>query len=132
MGRLTCLCETGSFLENPVMITLTDTAVKQLQALLADSPDSAGKGLRVYVETGGCAGMQYGMVLDHPKEDDAVVEREGVRVFVDAFSTKYLVGSTIDFTDELAGAGFRIRNPNATRSCGCGSSFESSDKPAGA
>ncbi len=107
------------------MITVTPAAVKQLQALLADSPKE-GKGLRVFVEAGGCAGMQYGMALDHAKEGDAIIENEGgARVFIDTFSLKYLNGSTIDFTDELAGAGFRIRNPNATRSCGCGTSFES-------
>ena len=106
------------------MITVTDTAVKQLQTLLADTPDSTGKGLRIYVETGGCAGMQYGMMLDHEKEGDEIIERDGVRVIVDTFSNKYLNGSVIDFTDELAGAGFRILNPNATRSCGCGTSFE--------
>ncbi len=107
------------------MITVTDSAVKQLQVLLADAPGE-GKGLRIFVEAGGCAGMQYGMVLDHPKEGDEIIERENARVLVDTFSMKYLSGSTIDFTDELAGAGFRIRNPNATRSCGCGTSFESS------
>lgn len=106
------------------MITVTDTAVKQLQNLIADTPESEGKGLRIFVETGGCAGMQYGMMLDHPKDDDEAFTREGVSVLVDAFSLKYLSGSTIDFTDELAGAGFRILNPNATRSCGCGTSFE--------
>lgn len=111
------------------MITVTDTAVKQLQTLLADTAESSGKGLRIFVETGGCAGMQYGMALDHQKEGDEIIERDGVRVLVDSFSFKYLTGSTIDFTDELAGAGFRIRNPNATRSCGCGTSFEATGAP---
>jgi iron-sulfur cluster assembly protein len=109
------------------MITVTDSAVKQLHELLSDTPDSTGKGLRIFVEAGGCAGMQYGMALDHSKEGDEIVEREGVKVLVDSFSAKYLSGSTIDFTDELAGAGFKIRNPNAARSCGCGTSFESAD-----
>jgi len=112
------------------MITITDTAVKQLQALLAENPDNHGKGLRIYVETGGCAGMQYGMELDHAKEGDTTVGPEGVQILIDPFSLKYLHGSTIDFTDELAGAGFRIHNPNATRSCGCGTSFEASDREA--
>jgi len=112
------------------MITVTDTAVKQLQALLAETPENAGKGLRIFVEAGGCAGMQYGMALDHRKEGDEIVEHGGVRVFIDSFSVKYLRGSTIDFTDELAGAGFRIRNPNATRSCGCGTSFEDPERAA--
>lgn len=106
------------------MITVTDSAVKQLQALLAEHADSANKGLRIFVEAGGCAGMQYGMALDFRKEGDEVIEREGVQVLVDAFSATYLRGSTIDFTDGLTGAGFRINNPNASRSCGCGTSFE--------
>ena len=106
------------------MITVTDIAVKQLQSLLAETPDSEGKGLRIFVEAGGCAGMQYGMMLDHPKDGDETFIRDGVSIHIDAFSLKYLKGSTIDFSDELTGAGFRILNPNATRSCGCGSSFE--------
>lgn len=108
------------------MITVTDSAVKHLQILIAEHPDSADKGLRIFVEAGGCAGMQYGMALDHLKEGDEVIERGGVKVIVDAFSAGYLRGSTIDFSDELTGAGFRISNPNAARSCGCGTSFETS------
>ncbi len=109
------------------MITVTDSAVKQLQALIADTPDNEGKGLRIYVETGGCAGMQYGMTIDRSKEGDAVFGPADGQILVDEFSLKYLKGATIDFSDELTGAGFRIQNPNASRSCGCGSSFESAD-----
>jgi iron-sulfur cluster assembly accessory protein len=109
------------------MITVTDSAVKQLQTILADEPEAAGKGLRIFVEHGGCAGLQYGMTLDERKEGDEVVEREGVQVLVDGESAKYLGGSTIDFADGLSGAGFRIQNPNAVRSCGCGTSFEPPD-----
>jgi iron-sulfur cluster assembly accessory protein len=112
------------------MITVTDSAVKQLQTILAEEPEAAGKGLRIFVEGGGCAGLQYGMTLDERKEGDAVVERDGVSVLVDAESAKYLGGSTIDFTDGLSGAGFRIQNPNAVRSCGCGTSFEPSETDA--
>lgn len=104
------------------MITVTDSAVKHLQALLGEQ--AANKGLRILVENGGCAGMQYGMALDERKEGDEIIEKEGVQVLVDAGSAPFLRGSTIDFQDELAGAGFRIKNPNAARSCGCGSSFE--------
>jgi len=106
------------------MITVTESAVKQLQSLLAEEPQSAGKGLRIFVEQGGCAGLQYGMALDERKDGDSVIEREGVQVLVDEESAKYLVGCTIDFSDGLSGAGFRIQNPNAVRSCGCGTSFE--------
>lgn len=115
------------------MITVTDSAAEQLHTLIAGQPESEGKGLRIFVEAGGCAGMQYGMALDAQKEGDEIIApREGVRVLVDAFSAKYLRGSTVDFTDGLTGAGFRILNPNASRSCGCGTSFEAADAPASA
>ena len=109
------------------MITVTDAAVKELQNLLVEHGESAEKGLRIFVEAGGCAGMQYGMALDSRKEGDQIIERGGVRVLVDEFSAGYLSGSTIDFADGLSGAGFRINNPNASRSCGCGTSFESGE-----
>jgi iron-sulfur cluster assembly protein len=112
------------------MIIVTDSAVKQLQALLADEPDAAGKGLRIFVENGGCAGLQYGMTLDDRKEGDEATERDGVQVLIDAESAKHLNGSTIDYTDGLSGAGFRIQNPNAVRSCGCGTSFEPNEAEA--
>ncbi len=111
----------------PLMISLTDAAVRHLQTLVQEQ-DDAGKGLRLMVERGGCAGMQYGMSLDHTREGDEVLDREGVQVMVDAESLAFLHGSTVDYVDDLAGAGFRINNPNAVRSCGCGTSFET---PAG-
>ena len=120
--RLTSIIPSDSV--KTLMITVTDSAVKQLQSLLADEPEAAGKGLRIFVENGGCAGLQYGMALDERKDGDSIVEREGVQVLVDPESGKYLAGSTIDYTDGLTGAGFRIQNPNAVRSCGCGTSFE--------
>ena len=76
------------------------------------------------METGGCAGMQYGMQFDQAKQGDHRIEQDGVEVFVDAYSANYLTGATIDFLDGLTGAGFKITNPNVARSCGCGSSFE--------
>jgi iron-sulfur cluster assembly accessory protein len=106
------------------MINITDSAVKHLHALIAEESGSAGRGLRIFVEQGGCAGMQYGMKLDGGVEGDEVLERDGVRVLVDAQSAQFLNGSTIDYTDGLSGAGFKIDNPNARRSCGCGTSFE--------
>ena len=109
------------------MITVTDSAIKQLQTLIAGQPEPAGKGLRIFVETGGCAGMQYGMAIDHRKEGDEIFEQDGAVVLIDAFSSNYLRGSTVDFSDDLTGSGFRIQNPNATRSCGCGTSFETAD-----
>lgn len=106
------------------MITVTENAARHLQGLIAEAPDSAGKGLRISIDRGGCAGLQYGMNIDAPKAGDAVIERDGVQVLVDAGSADFLRGSTIDYCDDLAGAGFRIQNPNAARSCGCGTSFE--------
>ena len=93
------------------MIIVTDSAVKQLQNLIAEQAESAGKGLRIFVETGGCAGMQYGMAIDHLKEGDEVFERDGARVFIDAFSAKYLTGSTVDFSDDLTDMSYRSRGP---------------------
>jgi iron-sulfur cluster assembly accessory protein len=106
------------------MITVTESAFRQLQTLIAENPEYRDKGLRIFVETGGCAGMQYGMQFDHVKEGDHRIEQEGVEVLVDAYSADFLKGATVDFTDGLTGAGFKITNPNAIRSCGCGSSFE--------
>lgn len=105
------------------MITLTDSAVQQLRALVGEKGDAA-KGLRIFIERGGCAGLQYGMTLDEANDGDEVAERDGVKVIIDPESAPFLRGSTIDYSDDLAGAGFRIKNPNAVRSCGCGTSFE--------
>jgi iron-sulfur cluster assembly accessory protein len=82
-----------------------------------------GKALRVAVEGGGCSGFQYDIRLDAPSEDDLVLEGEGESVVVDSVSLPFLAGATIDFTEELIGARFTIDNPNATASCGCGTSF---------
>jgi len=108
------------------MITVTDSAIRHLQSLVAEK-EEPGKGLRIFVEHGGCAGMQYGMGLDAPKEGDELVERDGVRVMIDPESLGFLKGATIDYCDDLTGTGFRIQNPNAVRSCGCGTSFETEE-----
>jgi iron-sulfur cluster assembly protein len=105
------------------MLTLTDSAVKHLQELLREKGEP-GKALRIYVEKGGCAGMSYEMKLDDPAAGDFAEGREGVQVVVDPMSLPYVSGSTIDYSNDLAGAGFRIHNPRAVRSCGCGTSFE--------
>jgi iron-sulfur cluster assembly protein len=111
------------------MIQVTDPAIRQLQVMLAEHDDPT-QGLRIIVENGGCAGMQYSMGFGHAKPGDEVLEREGVKVIIDASSVRFLDGSTIDYCDDLAGAGFRINNPNAIRSCGCGTSFEPTDAAA--
>jgi iron-sulfur cluster assembly accessory protein len=82
------------------------------------------RGLRVFVEKGGCAGLQYGMKVDGWQEGDRISEKEGARVLVDAQSAPFLNGAELDYCDDLTGTGFRIVNPNAARSCGCGTSFE--------
>lgn len=89
--------------------------------LAKEGPD---RHLRVYVEKGGCSGMQYGMVFDEQREGDRVTAHDGVSVLVDAFSATYVQGAVVDFDDALTGGGFKIRNPNARQSCGCGNSFE--------
>jgi iron-sulfur cluster assembly protein len=106
------------------MINVTEKAVHHLRSLLQAQPATTPKGLRVQIAKGGCSGLQYEMVLDEKKAGDAVVERDGVEFFVDAESASMLKGSTLDFHDGLTGTGFRIVNPNATRTCGCGTSFE--------
>jgi iron-sulfur cluster assembly protein len=108
------------------MINVTDQAIRHLQSIVAEKgvPE---QGLRLLVEHGGCAGMQYGMGLDAAKEGDAIVEREGVKVMIDPESLGYLRGATLDYCDDLTGTGFRIHNPNAVRSCGCGTSFETAE-----
>jgi len=106
------------------MINVTENAVRHLRSLLESQTAAEGKGLRVQIAKGGCSGLQYEMLLDERKLDDAVVERDGMQFFVDRESASYLQGATLDFHDGLTAAGFRIVNPNAARTCGCGTSFE--------
>jgi iron-sulfur cluster assembly accessory protein len=110
--------------ENPAVVRLTDGAVDHVKSLLAQDKENQGKALRIYVEGGGCSGMQYGMVFDERRDDDFTTEIQGVSVLVDPFSANYLRGTVIDFSDALNGGGFKISNPNARQSCGCGKSFE--------
>ncbi|RYD27566.1 MAG: iron-sulfur cluster assembly accessory protein [Verrucomicrobiaceae bacterium] len=106
------------------MIEVTDTAAAHLRQLLVDKNAAAGTGLRLLVERGGCAGLQYAMTLGEPAEGDTVVGHAGVNFIVDAASAPYLRGSRVDYEDSLNDSGFKIHNPNAARSCGCGTSFE--------
>jgi iron-sulfur cluster assembly accessory protein len=105
------------------IVTLTASAVSEVKHLLAQ-PENGGKHLRVYVEQGGCSGMQYGMVFDGQRDGDRISGQEGLSVLVDRFSAKYLQGAVVDFSDALTGGGFKITNPHARQSCGCGKSFE--------
>ena len=106
------------------MIQVTREAADQLRALLAATPGGEGRGLRLAVERGGCAGWQYSMKLDEPGEGDTVVEEAGARIIIGAESEPFLREVRLDFKDDLNDSGFRIDNPNAVRSCGCGTSFE--------
>jgi iron-sulfur cluster assembly protein len=119
---------------NQTMIEITDTAVEQLRALLdergAAQSEGQGLGLRLQVQRGGCAGMQYEMKVDEAVEGDVVSWKQGVSVIIDPESLKFLDGSIVDYEDGLNDSGFKIRNPNAARSCGCGTSFEPAEMAA--
>ena len=105
------------------VVNVTGNAAAEVKSLLA-RPENAGKTLRIFVEQGGCSGMQYGMVFDEKRDGDLVSEQHGVGILVDAISAQYLRGTVVDFSDALTGGGFKISNPNAKQSCGCGKSFE--------
>ena len=108
---------------SPNVVRLTARAVTEVKALLTLA-ENANKSMRFYVEQGGCSGMQYGMIFDEQRDGDMIGEQDGVRVLVDAFSATYLRGTQVDFSDALTGGGFKISNPNAKQSCGCGKSFQ--------
>jgi iron-sulfur cluster insertion protein len=104
-------------------MNLTENAVKKLQELVAEEGNPHNK-LRVFVQGGGCSGMQYGFTFDEEQaEDDFDFDYSGIKVVVDSMSMQYLTGATIDYREDLMGASFAIDNPNAQTSCGCGSSF---------
>ena len=103
-------------------VTVTDRAAKRIAEIVAG--EAAARALRVSVEGGGCSGFQYKFYLvPAPAADDVVLERSGAKVVIDQVSLGYLAGSEIDFVDDLIGSSFRITNPKATASCGCGTSF---------
>ncbi|WP_369816066.1 MULTISPECIES: iron-sulfur cluster insertion protein ErpA [Chromobacterium] len=107
----------------PCPINFTDSACAKVQDLIAEEGNPDLK-LRVFVTGGGCSGFQYGFTFDEiANEDDTAIERQGVTFLVDPMSYQYLVGAEIDYQESLEGSQFVIRNPNATTTCGCGSSF---------
>src|SRR6266508_206120 len=108
---------------NEAVVHLSASAVAEVKVMLA-KPENAGKFLRVYVEQGGCSGMQYGLVFDEKREGDLTSGQDGLSVLVDPFSAKYVRDAVVDFSDALTAGGFKITNPNARQSCGCGKSFE--------
>jgi iron-sulfur cluster assembly accessory protein len=107
------------------MISVTETAAGKINELLAEE-NKVGAALRVFVQGGGCSGFQYGLMIDEgegQQDADQVFEVNGVRLFVDPISLRYLKGAEVDFVDNNMGGGFTIKNPNAKSTCGCGSSF---------
>ncbi len=109
------------------MITLTENAVKAVDRFISNSDKPSG-GLRIEVTDGGCSGMQYGLRLEEKEtSDDTVIDCGKVKVFIDPQSLPMLEGISIDFLDGLEGSGFKFTNPNAVKSCACGSSFTTAD-----
>ena len=105
-------------------ITVTATAVAEVQKFMEEQGAAETAGLRVAVLPGGCSGFQYGLNLeDEPQTDDEILDSNGLRLFVDAFSAQYLDGVEIDYVTTMMGSGFTFKNPNAAGGCGCGSSF---------
>ena len=105
------------------MVSLTPAAAEKLSGIMSQKGMADSHALRVFVKGGGCGGMQYGMTFDEAREGDEVYEQHGLRVIVDSTSLFYIDGANIDYVDNLMGGGFHIDNPQATSSCGCGSSF---------
>jgi iron-sulfur cluster assembly accessory protein len=106
------------------VISITEAAASQIKHLAAQDPQNAGKHLRVYVEQGGCSGLQYGLVFDEQRPNDFLVTMFGVIVLADPFSAEKMSGAVVDYSDSLNAGGFKITNPKARQSCGCGRSFE--------
>jgi iron-sulfur cluster assembly accessory protein len=104
-------------------VSLTEEAARHVAEIIG-TPNSENKGLRIYIETGGCSGMSYAMEISARKPGDDEFAAHGVSLFVEDRGLVYLAGSVIDYKDGLTGAGFRITNPNAKQTCGCGKSFE--------
>jgi iron-sulfur cluster assembly accessory protein len=105
-------------------ITVTSTAVAEVQKFIQEQGAAEGAGLRVAVLPGGCSGFQYGLnIEDEAQDDDEILQSNGVQLFVDPFSSQYLDGVEIDYVTTMMGSGFTFKNPNASGGCGCGSSF---------
>jgi iron-sulfur cluster assembly protein len=106
------------------MLTLTETAVTEVRKFMEAESAGSEAGLRIRVVPGGCSGFSYSMQIeDAPRQGDEIIDHSGLRVFVDLFSRQYLDGVQVDYVNSVMGSGFTFSNPNATGSCGCGSSF---------
>jgi iron-sulfur cluster insertion protein len=124
METQTITPEAPVFTDTP-LINVTEAAAGKIRELLNEE-GKLESGLRVFVQGGGCSGFQYGLMIDEGEGDastDSVIESNGVKLLVDPISARYLKGAEVDFVDNVTGGGFTIKNPNATSTCGCGSSF---------
>jgi iron-sulfur cluster assembly accessory protein len=110
-------------------ITLSERAASELKTLIQDNGKENAL-LRVWVQGGGCSGLSYGMALDdsEPESDDKIFSHSGVKIVVDSMSLRYMTGAVVDYVDDVLGGGFKIENPNAVKSCGCGSSFSTGEE----
>lgn len=116
------MSEASTIQASAAPVTVTERAARRINAILKNEPE--GSMLRISVSGGGCSGFQYEFGFDRNRnDDDLVIERDGATVLVDAVSLPFVAGSTFDFVDDLMGQAFRVENPNATASCGCGTSF---------
>jgi iron-sulfur cluster assembly protein len=108
------------------LVTITPKAAEKVVVFMAEEAEKP-QFLRVYVQGGGCSGLSYGMGFEKTaEEDDLVIEENGVKMLIDSYSADYLKGANIDYIESLMGAGFKINNPNVTKSCSCGHSFNTS------
>jgi len=105
------------------MLILTKDAADKVRTLLKNQNKDPGFGLRVFIESGGCAGFQYGFDLDQKTDMDHIIECHGIQVFLDRKSSLFLFGCEIDYKETMMASGFTVKNPNAESSCGCGTSF---------
>ena len=130
-----CYHQPVEIIERPdTLVSLTSNAAEKIRELMAEDPEGESSVLRVAIQGGGCSGFQYGLGFDAgPVDDDQTLEQHGVTIVIDPYSAPYLKGATIDFLNGLEESGFKIDNPNASASCGCGHSFtvdEGADAPA--
>ncbi len=121
---MNAITETKSVTEMPAPLIFTDSAANKVKKLIEEEGSNSDLKLRVFVSGGGCSGFKYGFTFDELiNEDDTVMENNGVKLLIDPMSFQYLVGAEIDYEENLQGAQFIIKNPGATSTCGCGSSF---------
>jgi len=104
-------------------ISVTPSAINEVKRMIASTPENQGKGLRLAVKGGGCSGLSYDMKFDEKKPGDQEYQMDGLSVFVDPKSSLYLAGTIFDYSDTLKDKGFKFKNPNASKTCGCGESF---------